>query len=97
MFKSKQRLIAIPQWEHQKLAGICAVLGDGLTERAYLEQCAQELQARLRPLTPGVGPARAPGAFHAHTAHRLPRSAGDPPHSPGHPLTARRARRLRSR
>ncbi len=35
----------------QALAGIRAVLGNGLTERAYLEQCAQELQAHLRTLT----------------------------------------------
>jgi len=30
MFKSKQRPIAIPQWEHQKLAGTLALLwGNG--------------------------------------------------------------------
>jgi Ser/Thr protein kinase RdoA (MazF antagonist) len=32
------------------LSGIRAMLGDGLTERAYLEQCGQELQARLLAL-----------------------------------------------
>jgi Ser/Thr protein kinase RdoA (MazF antagonist) len=42
----------------QALLGIRAMLGDGLTERAYLEQCAQELQARLQGLpreAPGYG------------------------------------------
>jgi len=34
----------------QALAGIRAILGDGLTERAYLEECGQELQARLQAL-----------------------------------------------
>jgi Ser/Thr protein kinase RdoA (MazF antagonist) len=34
----------------QALAGIRALLGDGLTERPYLEECAQELQSRLRTL-----------------------------------------------
>jgi Ser/Thr protein kinase RdoA (MazF antagonist) len=34
----------------QALAGIRAVLGDGLIERAYLEACGQELHARLQAL-----------------------------------------------
>jgi Ser/Thr protein kinase RdoA (MazF antagonist) len=34
----------------QALAGIRAVLGDGLRERAYLEACGQELHARLQAL-----------------------------------------------
>ena len=34
----------------QAQAGMRAVLGDGLTERAYLEQCGQELHARLQAL-----------------------------------------------
>jgi Ser/Thr protein kinase RdoA (MazF antagonist) len=34
----------------QALSGIRAVLGDGLTERAELEECGQELQARLQAL-----------------------------------------------
>jgi len=34
MFKSKQRPIAIPQWEHQKLAGTLALLwGNATFER----------------------------------------------------------------
>ena len=36
---------------NQALVGIQAVLGDGLTERAYLEQCVRELQTRLQTLT----------------------------------------------
>jgi Ser/Thr protein kinase RdoA (MazF antagonist) len=40
----------------QALVGIRAVLGGGMAERAYLEECAQELQARL-PILPRESPA----------------------------------------